>query len=171
MRGSSVFVALGSDRADADAFVALRLVLRRVGHRPQRPREDAAVQDHLAPLGVFFLVPRLERLLEPGDPVRVYAGGAARRVVAPVAETALDDLAPEAAPVVHRAYAQARGRALALPHVHAARRRADLLGRGSVDRERERGDDRGVIQHPVLLVEQRAGEAGRAAAGELRGVL
>src|SRR5215510_15817004 len=121
MRASSVFVALGSDRADADALVALRLVLRRVGHRPQRAREEAPVEDHLAPLGVFFLEHRLERLLEPGDPVRVHAGGAARRVVAPVAETALDDLAPEATAVVDRAHAQARGRALALPHVHAAR--------------------------------------------------
>src|SRR5215470_16517520 len=121
MRASSEFVvAFGSDRADADAFVALRLVLRRVGHRPQRAREETAVQDHLAPLGVFFLEHRLERLLESGDPVRVHAGGAARRVVATIAETALDDLTSEATPVVDRAHAQARSRALALPHVHTA---------------------------------------------------
>src|SRR6267143_174149 len=110
--------------AHAHAFEALRDVRRRVGDGPEASREEVAVQEHLALVTVGLVERLLEHLLEPADPVRVYACVAARGVVEGPHGPAVLELARQTAAIRAGADGEAGRRPLAIPHLPAGRRRA-----------------------------------------------
>src|SRR5256712_2193471 len=158
---------LAADGADAHALEALR---DRVAEEPDRLhglREEVGVDHLAAPPGVVLVHDREQRFLERPDAVRLRARVALLAVVG----RCLDARVLQRSRQARRAHAQAGGGADALVHGHAARVRARRLGQRRVGRQRQRGDERGVVEQAVLRVQDDVrGEAARAEAGQLGGV-
>ena len=77
--------------------------------------------------------------------------------------------AADATVLLDRADRHARRLADLVVHLHALRGRAGRGFRLRVGRQRQGGDDSGIIHEAVVRMEHRAGQAGRAAARQFRG--
>src|SRR4030095_13734300 len=117
------------------ALEALRDVGRRVGDGPEAPREEVAVEQHLASVPVGLVQRLLEDLLEAADPVGVHARVAARGVGEGAHGAAVLELARKTAAVGRRTDLEARRGALALPHLATGRRRTRRDGLDAVSIE------------------------------------
>src|SRR3972149_3984203 len=99
-----------ADRADADALEALGLALAGVGDGPERAGEEAAVEEHLAPVPIRLVQRGLQHLLEAPDPVRVDPRPAQIALVRRADEAAVFQAPVETAPARRRAPGPARRR-------------------------------------------------------------
>src|SRR3989475_96961 len=140
---------LAADRADAHALEALGDRVAEEAQGLDAPGEEVAVEHRAAARRVVLVHDLEQALLERADPV-----GLRPRVALLAIVGRLPD-----APVLHgsaearRAHAQARRGPDALVHRDAAGMRTRGLGQRRVGLERQRRDERGVVEQAVLRVQ------------------